>query len=269
MVLSAELPGRMPASRIKRFEPYHGWDRNFFLSYLGLIWFVILLGFVPDMIQHFQTHETAYPLVVHFHAAVFVGWLLLLTAQILLIRIKRRDIHKKLGIAGVGLAVAIVILGPITALTVDRQSLGLPGYQPQFLSVQLLDIIAFAGVAAAAIAMRSDPAAHKRLILLATLSIIDAGFSRTSLRHSLAMLLGNGFWPFMVEIYLANGLLIFGIGAYDLVTRRRLHPVYIAGVVWVSGNLILAGWLDSNPSWKPVAIGLISRWPSHGLQWPG
>ena len=148
--------------------------------------------------------------MVHFHAAVFVGWLLLLTAQILLIRIKRRDIHRKLGIAGVGLAAAIVVFGPITALTVDRQSLGLPGYHPQFLSVQLLDIIAFAGAAAAAIAMRSDPAAHKRLILLATLSLIDAGFSRTSLRHSLTLLLGHGFWPFMVEIYLANGLLIFG-----------------------------------------------------------
>jgi hypothetical protein len=74
-----------------------------FLIYLGLIWFVILLGFVPDMIQHSQGHETPYPLVVHFHAVVFVGWLLLLTAQILLIRIKRQDIHRKLGIVGVGL----------------------------------------------------------------------------------------------------------------------------------------------------------------------
>jgi hypothetical protein len=133
------------------------------------------------------------------------------------------------------------------------------------LSVQLLDIIAFAGAAAAAIAMRSNSAAHKRLILLAALSLIDAGFSRTSLRHSLTLLLGHGFWPVMAEIYLANGLLIFGIGAYDLATRHGLHPAYIAGAVWVSGNLILAAWLDSSPFWKPIAVGLIGRWP----QWAG
>jgi len=29
----------------------------------------------------------------------------------------------------------------------------------------------------------------------------------------------------------------------------------------LSGNLMLAGWLDSSPSWKPIAVGLIARWP--------
>ena len=28
-------------------------------------------------------------------------------------------------------------------------------------------------------------------------------------------------------------LLFLGIGAYDLITRRRLHPAYLAGLVWV------------------------------------
>ena len=243
------------------FQSGHRWDRNFFLSYLGVIWIVILAGFVPDMIRHVQTDRPPYPLVVHFHAAVFVGWLVLLSAQIVLIRLKRQDIHRALGIAGVGLIAAIIILGPITALTVDREKLGLPNYHPAFLSVQLLDIVAFAGAATAALAMRSNPAAHKRLILLATLSMIDAGFSRIELPHWVGAILGNGFWSFMIQIYLINGLLIIGIGAYDLVTRRCLLPAYVAGSLWVCTNLLLAGWLDKSLFWKPIAVNLISRWP--------
>jgi len=53
---------------------------------VALFWFGILMGFAPDIVQHVQKHKPPYPLVVHFHAAAFVSWLVLLTAPVLLIR---------------------------------------------------------------------------------------------------------------------------------------------------------------------------------------
>jgi len=60
--------------------------------------------FWPQIIKHIKTQAPAYPSIVHVHAAAFVGWLVLLTSQILLIRSARVDLHRKLGIAGVVLA---------------------------------------------------------------------------------------------------------------------------------------------------------------------
>ena len=93
----------MPAPR--RFAPYHRWDRNFFLLYVALIWFGIAMGFVPEIAKHMRTPAARYPLIVHIHAAAFVGWLILLTVQVLLVRGQRLDLHRKLGVLGAGLAV--------------------------------------------------------------------------------------------------------------------------------------------------------------------
>jgi len=120
----------------------------------------------------------------------------------------------------------------------------------------LFDIVGFAGVVAAAIALRAEPSAHKRLMLLAMLAIVDAGFGRW-LGDPLTKLLGDGFWPFMAETYLANIILIAGIGGYDLITRRRLHPAYLAGAAWVLATQATASWLYISPFWKLVALNLI------------
>ena len=256
-VLGAQQARRAASDAPGRFEPYHPWDRDFFLTYLVLFWFGVVAGFAPDFLQHLQKHRP-YPLVVHFHAAAFVGWLLLLTAQVVLIRTQRPDIHRKLGVAGVPLAIAMIILGPMTALIVDRYRLGTPDSDPPFLSVQLFDIVSFAGMAAAALALRAHPSAHKRLILLALLSFIDAGFARW-LGDPLTKLLGAGFWPFMVETYFANMILIAGMGGYDLVTRRRLHPAFVIGATWVLANEVMASWLYVSPFWKPIALKMIGH----------
>ena len=48
-------------------------------------------------------------------------------------------------------------------------------------------------------------------------------------------------------------LLIVLLGLYDLVTRRRLHPAYIAGVIWLVAMQLLSIWLYLNPAWGKMA----------------
>jgi uncharacterized membrane protein YozB (DUF420 family) len=248
------------ASRPARFAPYHRWDRNFFLIYVVLIWFGVIMGFGGDIQDHIARHKPAFPLIVHFHAVAFVGWVVVLTVQVLLIRRHRTDLHMRIGRAAMVLAAIMVVLGPATAIVVERTNFGTPDSDPAFFAVQFTDILAFAGLAAAAFAfaLRGNPSAHKRLILLATLYISDAAFARF-LGDGLHALLGDGVLPFMVEAYLVPDILMLGLGAYDLVTRGRLHPAYVAGLLWVAANQTTGAVLYHSPAWKPVALSLIGH----------
>ncbi|MBV8799202.1 MAG: hypothetical protein JO208_05280 [Alphaproteobacteria bacterium] len=176
----------------------------------------------------------------------------------LLIRRRRAGVHRKLGAAAMWLAGLMVILGPATALYMQRYHWGTPDSDPPFLAIQLTDIAAFAVLAFAAFARRNDSPAHKRLILLATLYISDAGFARL-LGGGVHGLLGNGFWPLFASLYLANDLLILGMGAYDLMTRKRLHPAYATAAGFIFALQTAAVFLDRSPVWKPIALRLIGH----------
>jgi hypothetical protein len=110
----------------------------------------VLSGFGSDSFSHVRKHGLDYPLIVHCHAVAFVGWLVLFSVQVALIGNGRPDLHRRLGMAGAGLAAVMVVLGPATALFVDAARYSATGRTPEFLAVQLTDILAFAGLTAAA-----------------------------------------------------------------------------------------------------------------------
>ncbi len=248
-------------SETKGFAPDHPWDRNFFLAMAGLIWVGILMGFGGDIVHHIQSHARPYPLIVHIHALAFVGWLVLFTVQIGLIRTRRHDTHRKLGLAMIALAAIMVVLGPATALIVQRLDLAGPHPDPTapaFMSVQFTDILAFTGLVTAAVLLRHTPSAHKRLVLLGTTYISDAGFARW-LGDPIYSLVGNGPWTPYAELYLASDILVVLIGVYDLVTRRRLHPAWLIGAAWIAFNHAVAIYGLASPVWLKFAIHLLGH----------
>ena len=233
-------------------------DRNAFLFFTALIWVGVLSGFGTDTFKHLSKYGLDYPLIVHFHAVAFVGWLVLFTVQVALIRTARADIHRKLGLLGAVLAVMMIVLGPATAMVVDAARFTAKGQTPEFLIVQFTDILAFAGLTAAGLLMRGISSAHKRLMLLGLIYISDAGFARF-LNPAVAALLGHGAWDEVAHLYLGSDFLMLGLGVYDLATRGRLHPAYIAGVVWTIALQITALILVVNPTWKALSLHLIGH----------
>jgi len=256
---ATETAARPQTGRVSpRLADYRRWDRNFFLLMVALIWLGILMGFVPDIVHRVRIHRL-FPAVVYFHGVVFVGWLSLLTVQVLLIRARRVDVHRELGMAGVALYGAMVVLGITTSVVVDYDLFGTPHADPSFLSIQLADMLAFTILGAFAIAQRKSPDAHKRLMIMATICIADAGFGRWW-GPALERLLGDGgYWAIWAQAYLSDFLLIAMIGAYDLIGRRRLYSAYILGAICGLGLEFAAVWLYMAPWWKPVATTLIGR----------
>src|SRR5437764_6617547 len=155
----------VPARR--RFVAFHKYDRNFFLIFLLICWVGVLLGFVPPAIQRFTGHARyVAPLILKVHAIAFSSWMLLLTAQILLVRTRNTALHMKLGVVGVALVPVMAVSAYFSEVYTQRWHLANPPNNYPFFIVPILWALTFAILATAALAVRRNPAAHKRLILL-------------------------------------------------------------------------------------------------------
>ena len=63
------------------FASEHKWDRNAFLGLVILAWVGLLMGFGPQIQHHVAKLGSSYPPILHVHAFLFVGWMILLTVQ--------------------------------------------------------------------------------------------------------------------------------------------------------------------------------------------
>lgn len=260
---SAELtmPAPLPAApQQRRFVAYHKWDRKFFLVFLMLCWLGVLMGFAPAAIKRYDGHANyPAPLILEIHAFAFTAWMLLLTAQIALIRTRRPKIHMKLGLAAFALVPIMAISGSLSELYGQRFRLAHqpPGDLP-FLIIAIFDVVAFTVLAGAALAARKNPAAHKRLVLLATTIIVGAAYARWW-ADPLYNLFGEGYVGLAIYTYTGTNLLLAGALGYDWLTRRRLHPVYAIAVPAILAGEVATTIVYHAPSWLPIARVLIGR----------
>ena len=117
--------------------------------------------------------------VLHVHAVLFTSWMLLFIVQTALVAGRQVKLHRQLGVAGVLLSAVMVAVGAMTAVEAAARGAGPGGIDPlAFLVVPIFDITLFAGFVTAAVVERRNKEAHKRLMLLAFVSIVTAGVAR-------------------------------------------------------------------------------------------
>ena len=56
------------------------------------------------------------PRIFHIHAAIFTSWIVLFVLQASLVHPGATDLHRKLGLAGAALAIAMVVFGFVAAV---------------------------------------------------------------------------------------------------------------------------------------------------------
>jgi FtsH-binding integral membrane protein len=94
------------------------------------------------------------------------------------------DIHRRLGIAGFLLACLMVVLGVLAATDALVRGAGPVGRDAQFFYIiPLTDVLVFGTLILFAFRFRSNPAMHKRLILVATIALTIAAFARWNIVH--------------------------------------------------------------------------------------
>ena len=77
--------------------------------------------------------------------------------------------------------------------------------------------------------------------------------------HVVVAPLGHSVLGSIAGLYLGSDLLMLGLGVYDFATRGRLHPAYIAGVVWTIVLQFTALTLLVDPTWKALSLHLIGH----------
>ena len=252
----------MTTATIFTFSPREASDRNFFLLILAAIWGGVIAGFLPDSLDHFTGKHVAYAWIVHVHAISYVAWLALLTTQMSLIRSDRVALHKRLGVLGVVMIPWMTIVGPWAFLVMGNLEFGTPDGNTPFLILPILSVTSFAIIAGAGLALRANAAVHKRLILIGTIVLSDAGFARWIgpwLGPFMGKMFGRGFVTFYVPHFIGATILMGSILVYDLVTRRRVHPVVLAAVAFAVGMQLLTTFIYGLPAWTPIAAHILGH----------
>jgi hypothetical protein len=159
--------------------------RGFYLFMALACAAVAITGFTPT---YFLRASTLPPMTLraHVHGAVFTAWITLFVVQTALVRADRRKLHRTLGVFGAGLALAMLVVGTAAIFGVVPRMLAAHfnphGMTPvSFMASQLGMLLQFGMFVALAIAWRRTPGTHKRLMLLATISILPPAVARMHL----------------------------------------------------------------------------------------
>jgi hypothetical protein len=227
-------------------------DRTASAVWLGIIWLGMIMGFGIDLPAFLHKQPPAAG-ILYVHAAVFGGWLVLVTVQVAFVLLGRLRQHRRLGSMAGYIALLMVPLGLAAGLTTVAQGRALPG----LLALNLVDLLGFIIFIAIGLQYRSHPGAHKRLMMLAMLSLADPGFARITLN-----LLPHPKTPlsWFVTVFYGNVLLLIAMWGWDLWSRSRIHPALLVGGLSLMGAELLTAFLFFSPTWNALATHLVHLW---------
>lgn len=112
--------------------------------------------------------------LVHVHGFMMTLWFAFFFLQVRLVATGRTHLHRRTGVFGAVIAVAVLIVGITTAITAAKLGRS-PGPPPLvFLAVPLGDMLVFAILVGTGLYFRGRSEIHKRLMLLSCVGILTA-----------------------------------------------------------------------------------------------
>jgi hypothetical protein len=225
-------------------------ERRFYTFMTLAIFAAVYVGFAQTFFLRpwFPEIEPRVPPEPFFilHGVVFTAWFVLLLVQPALVGIGRADLHRALGRIGAGIAASLVVVGVIGAFIAARRPggfMGVPVPPQQFILIPLFDMVVFSVLVGTALALRRDVQAHKRLMIVGSIALIDAAVAR---------------WPGVIAggppaFFVLTDLFLVPLVIWDLKTRGRLHPATLWGGLLIIASQPLRLWLMGTGAWQAFA----------------
>lgn len=233
-------------------------DDLFFAAMAAVALVAVLVGFARTYFLAGLLWAPLPNLLVHIHAVVFSSWILLLIAQISLVTARRIDLHRRVGQFGFALAVLMIVVGLLTAsdrLARESAHPGAGGLAEvrDLYAVSLGGMLMFGTFIYFAYRYRLQPVVHKRLVLFATLSLLDAGFDRWPVFDPYPLPLVN------VICFVPLVLLVMG---YDWWSTGRVQRVTICSTLFLLGVQQARHLVTYIDAWQSFVVWVQVHMPS-------
>ena len=216
--------------------------KRFYVRMAAACLMVAVVGFTPTYWMPLFRGTLNVAAISHVHAAVFYSWTLLFLVQTWLAANRKLTRHREWGVAGVALATTMVFVGMVAAITSLKQSTadGFGDAGRAFTIVPVSGLVFFVALFVLALVKVRQLDTHKRLMVVATVSLLQAAVGRWFLIFIAPVVMGGGPVsppPVLVTIMpgLLSDLLIVAAMVHDRKTTGRVHPVY-----WAAGGALVA-----------------------------
>lgn len=225
-------------------------DRLFYTSMALAAAAAVFVGFAPTYYLRPRFQAAPLPVYLHVHGFVFSAWVVLFIAQAALVAARRTGLHRRLGWAAAVWAALMVAVGTLAGVWSMQREIA-AGFEAEALAFFLTPVSSmatFAALVAAGLVRRRHPETHKRLMLLATLGLLDAAVAR---------------WPvaFLAEssvaFYAVTDLFIVAAIAYDAASRRAVSRVYLWGGLLIVVQQWLRLVLGPTEAWQAIARAVL------------
>lgn len=203
-------------------------EHLFFSGMALVILAFVFVGFAPSYYLAGVFKAPLPNLLVHIHGAAFSLWILSLITQTSLVAVGRVDLHRRLGLLGFGLACLMVVMGVLVATDslIRHASNGERVTAIRaFYATPLGAMLMFGTLIYFAFRNRFKPAAHKRLILIATLALLDAALDRWPIQ--------GDWWTNRMANLVACYPFLLLLVVYDWSSRKKIQSATLWGGVFL------------------------------------
>jgi len=221
-------------------------DHRFFTGMAIAATLTVFAGFARTYYLRSAFGSPELTTLLHVHGALSTSWILLFLTQTSLVSARRTDLHRRLGVAGGALVVAVMVAGYLTAIAGARRGAAPQGAASPlaFLSVPIGTVLVFGILAGAGLYWRRRSETHKRLMLLATITILTPAIARVP------RWFGPGGPPYTIG---GTCLFVVACMAYDRAAHGRIHPAFLWGGLFLMLSLPLRFAVGNTDTWLPVA----------------
>ncbi|HKR26597.1 MAG TPA: hypothetical protein VJS11_04045 [Acidobacteriaceae bacterium] len=225
---------------------------RFYLSIAVVSALLVFAGFARSYYLRSVFGFPALAGFLHLHGLVMTLWFVLFVVQVWLIMAQRTRLHRQLGVFGIGLAVLMVaITGTVVIRAARRGFTAFPETVkwPGFLLLSLGLVLTFAILFGAAVWLRARSGLHKRLMVLASLSLWGAAIARLPLHFIEA----GSLWT---TIAVGDACVVTCV-AIDSIRNRRLNPAFLWGGLLILCSHPLLIWIGNTSTWARMAMWLV------------
>lgn len=231
-------------------------ERRFYSRMAIALVILVLIGFGPsfylrNVVPSYARPNPTLPPAVMLHGLIFTLWMLLVVAQTQLVRAGRRDIHMKLGVATMLLAIALIPVMYLTATWAVVRATQPPFTDPlTWTIVPVAVIVPFAVMIWTGWKHRLNAQWHKRAMLSAAILAV-AGPAIGRLPIAPPTLGGFTF------IFLLGLMLFVPLFIWDRRTRGEIHPATWLGFSMLAVSIVIplaVFWTGAD--WASVAVNL-------------